>query len=261
MSDNNIMSEITIETTTETVRVSTMIGECGVCFAELPSDANHAYTVCKHLFCISCLLKWYKANPSGTCPTCRASLFSKDSTEPGAEPDAAVNAGNDYDDYDSDEAFFEHAYLQEEEQTTLLIQELDFNQEEEGLHERMLAIISHHARNYCSNLVRSHCTYMGVVNIFNFPSNEYLRCDYGFTNPNCHYILVMRDASRAFRYKFGRIENIRADLVIEGVYWFDFRELTLNDYGYAWWDTQTQLISFEDVRILKQYIPRIRVFA
>ena len=250
-----------------------IIGECGVCGLDLPSDANHAYTICKHLFCISCLLKWYKANPMATCPMCRASLFSQDPAESRSSVGVGVirdMAEPNYDhehehehesDYESDEAFFEYAHQQEEQYTRTLIEELDFNSAEEELHETMMLFISIHARNYCSQ-IGFQSTYMGVINLFNFPTDEYFRCDYGITNPNCHYILVMRDASRAFRYKFGRIENIHADNIIDGIYWFVFREMILSYESHDHvWSTHTQFISFEDVIILKQYIPRIRMSA
>lgn len=238
-----------------------IIGECGVCGLDLPSDANHAYTICKHLFCISCLLKWYKANPVATCPMCRSSLFSEEPAESRSSVGVSVIRDMAEPNYDSDEAFFEYAHEQEEQYTTSLIEELDFNSAEEELHETMMLFISIHARNYCSQ-IGFQSTYMGVINLFNFPTDEYFRCDYGITNPNCHYILVMRDASRAFRYRFGRIENIHADNIIDGIYCFVFREMILSYESHDHvWSTHTQFISFEDVIILKQYIPRIRVCA
>ena len=256
------MTEIVVTNPNPNLKdTGSIIGECGVCGTDLPSDANHAYTICKHLFCISCLLKWYKANPMATCPMCRASLFSE---EPAESVGVSIIRDMSEPDYDSDEAFFENAYQQEERYTTSLIEELDFNSEEENLHEMMLSFISNHARNYCSR-VGVQSTYMEAINLFNFPNDQYLRCDYGITNPNCHYILVMRDASRAFRYKFGRIENIHTDNIIDGVYWFVFREITVSygphDRVLGLWSAQTQFISFDDVRVLIQYIPRIRVYA
>lgn len=253
-----------LKDTKDTTDTSSIIGECGVCGTDLPSDANHAYTICKHLFCISCLLKWYKANPIATCPMCRASLFSE---EPAESVGVSIIRDMSEPDYDSDEAFFEHAHQQEEEHTRTLIEALDFNAEEEELHEVMVSFVANHARNYCSRL-NGQYTYMEAISLFNFPSNDYndyLRCDYGITNPNCFYIFVMKDASRAFRYKFGRIENIHTDNIIDGVYWFVFREMNVSygphDHVLGLWSAQTQFISFDDVRVLIQYIPRIRVYA
>lgn len=52
------------------------IGECGVCYLRLPLRANHVFTLCGHLFCLRCLLKWW--DNSTTCPLCRAEIFTDD---------------------------------------------------------------------------------------------------------------------------------------------------------------------------------------
>ena len=59
------------------------IGECGVCYSQLPLYANHVFTLCGHLFCLRCLLKWW--DNSTTCPLCRAELFADDPAEEVAE--------------------------------------------------------------------------------------------------------------------------------------------------------------------------------
>ena len=59
------------------------IGECGVCYSQLPLYANHVFTLCGHLFCLRCLLKWW--DNSTTCPLCRAELFADDPADPAAE--------------------------------------------------------------------------------------------------------------------------------------------------------------------------------
>ncbi len=55
------------------------VGECGVCYLQLPLRANHIYTLCGHLFCVRCLLKWWDTNT--TCPLCRAELFEEYKTD------------------------------------------------------------------------------------------------------------------------------------------------------------------------------------
>jgi hypothetical protein len=50
-----------------------IIGECGVCYQLLTERRNHVFTLCGHLFCVQCLLKWW--NTSSTCPICRAALL------------------------------------------------------------------------------------------------------------------------------------------------------------------------------------------
>ena len=257
----------TIETseTSETSETIEIIGECSVCAKELPSNANHAYTICKHLFCISCLLKWHKASPTATCPMCRTSLYGteeeveKSLTDPIAESDS----------YESD-PFFENAYIAEEELSRSIVQELNFNDDEEELHQIMRTVTIDHVESYCREInhdsVNINATYMGVINMFAYPNDEYSRCDYGSSSPNCHYILFMRDAPRELRYRFGRIENIRASNMIEGVNWFVFREMTMMSEGlyerrFGAWSNQIQLISFSDVITVIQYLPRLRINA
>ena len=52
------------------------IGECNVCYKDLPLRANHVFTECGHLFCVKCLLIWDMQ--SSTCPVCRKPLYEKD---------------------------------------------------------------------------------------------------------------------------------------------------------------------------------------
>lgn len=49
------------------------VGECGVCYMNLPLRSNHIFTMCGHLFCVRCLFKWW--DTATTCPICRAELF------------------------------------------------------------------------------------------------------------------------------------------------------------------------------------------
>jgi hypothetical protein len=60
------------------------VGECFICYTNLPLRANHIFTLCGHLYCVRCLLKWW--DTSTTCPICRAELYD----EPDAETDAVV---------------------------------------------------------------------------------------------------------------------------------------------------------------------------
>ncbi len=52
------------------------IGDCSVCYTALPQRSNHVFTLCGHLFCVRCLLKWW--DTSSSCPICRAELFQRD---------------------------------------------------------------------------------------------------------------------------------------------------------------------------------------
>ena len=144
---------------------------------------------------------------------------------------------------------------------------MDFNHDEQYMHNNMMFVVNAHAEHYCRN--NPTCTYMGTNNLRTIRNQEYDRIEVGPQNPNCHYIIELRDSSRAFRYKFGRIEDIRMmHPMFQGFSWFVFRELIDrwdNDTGYmrTVWSHETQLISVQDgdVKTLRQYVPRIRMSA
>ena len=225
-----------------------MVGECGVCGNSLPAGANHAFTVCKHLFCISCLLKWHKANPMATCPMCRAPLESSTDDD-----------DNDNDDDDEVTAF--------EADSRHTLEEMDLNQDEESMHNHMLNVVDSHADQYC--LTHSGCTYMESISVCTIQDQDYDGIAVGAQNLNCHYVIELRNESRAFRYKFGRIEDIRMPHpTFQGISWFVFRELieTLDvDTGDVRmsWSQETQRIGMQggDVKSLRQYVPRMRMSA
>lgn len=60
----------------ECVCSSCSVGECSICYSNLPLRANHIFTLCGHLFCVRCLLKWW--DTATTCPICRADIFEQD---------------------------------------------------------------------------------------------------------------------------------------------------------------------------------------
>jgi hypothetical protein len=218
------------------------VGECGVCSNSLPVGANHAFTVCKHLFCISCLLRWHKANPMATCPMCRAPLES----EPAAQAQAPAQA-------------------QDDEDGRITLEEMDLNQDEESMHNHMLNVVDSHADQYC--LTHPGCTYMESIYLYTIRDQHYDGIEVGAQNLNCHYVIELRDTSRAFRYKFGRIEEIRMPHpMFQGISWFVFRELieTLDDdtgHMQPTWSPETQRIVMQggDVKSLRQYVPRMRM--
>jgi hypothetical protein len=96
---------------------------------------------------------------------------------------------------------------------------------------------------------------------------QYDGLEVGAQNLNCHYVIELRDTSRAFRYKFGRIEDIRMPHpMFQGMSWFVFRELIEmvdEDTGHVQttWSPETQLIAMQerDVKSLRQYVPKMRM--
>jgi hypothetical protein len=75
------------------------VGDCVVCYKPLQKRANHVFTMCGHLFCVHCFLRWW--DTSSTCPMCRAELFVQDANAADASDVAnAVDADDDADDDD-----------------------------------------------------------------------------------------------------------------------------------------------------------------
>jgi hypothetical protein len=230
------------------------IGDCGVCGNRLQVGANHAYTACRHLFCIPCLLKWHKANPNATCPMCRTPFYEDD---------------EDDEDDDEDDSADLADLAEEDEETSRIVEEMDFNLDEEIMHDHMLEVIEHCAMNHCrTNPGR---TYMGRINLHLVPNEDgsnyrYERIDVGTPHPNSHYIVELTDTARAFRYRFGRIEEIITHHLYHDVKWYAFRErIDRIDEEQAQiiteWSDEIQHIAIDNVKVLRQYLPKIRMQA
>jgi len=72
----------------------------------LVSGRNQVYTMCEHLFCVSCLLKWCKQcneqdHDVPTCPLCRDPLYNNNEGE--AEVEDEDEAEHEVEDEDEDE--------------------------------------------------------------------------------------------------------------------------------------------------------------
>ena len=202
-------------------------GECGVCGTGL---ANHgyAYTVCRHLLCMSCLLKWHKANPHATCPMCRTPFYEE-------ENEIADNEIPDNEIPDNE--------IPDNE----ISQMLEFNLDEEIMHDHMMEIVTAHARAVHLRVIQKE------------ESNHYYeRIDAGIANPNSHYILEVFDTARAFRFRFGRIENIISHHLFPDSKWYVFRErISRVDEEHAQivteWADEIQHIALDNVKLLIQY--------
>ena len=68
-------------TTATAVADEESIGECSVCYDALPLHANHVLTVCSHLFCVKCFIRWCCSNLSASCPMCRSPLIAEQEEE------------------------------------------------------------------------------------------------------------------------------------------------------------------------------------
>ena len=222
------------------------VGECGVCGTGLPVGANHAFTVCGHLFCISCLLKWHNATPRATCPMCRTPLHEYEAE---AETEDAMH----------DPAATE---------TNRILEEMDFNLDEEIMHDHMMEVIELSTMNYCRT--NPGYTYTGHIHLHIVPNEDgnhhYERIDVGSTNPNSHYIVELIDAARAFRFRFGRIEAIISHHLFPDAKWYAFRErIDRIDEERAQiiteWASEIQHIAVDSVKVLRHYLPKIRIQA
>lgn len=222
--------------------------ECGVCGIVLPSDANLAITMCKHAFCISCLLKWYRVNP--TCPMCRRLLH---------EDDEDIN---DNDNEIQAQARAEEEHIRQQMmQTNRIFEGLDFNLEEEITHDHMMEVIDMNAQNHCRNDPAQ--MYTGAIHLRIVPKENYDTVDIGIANPRANYILELSDSARAFRYRFGRIETIITNQ-FPNMKWYAFRErIERIDEDRAQivteWSTEIHYVQTNNVRMLVQYQPDIRV--
>jgi hypothetical protein len=218
-----------------TALIDDRIGDCGVCGTGLKVGANHR-----------CLLKWHKTNPRATCPLCRTPFYK----------DADKDADKDDDDADP-----------EDYETNRILEELDFNLDEEIMHDHMINVIDRCAVNHCRT--NPGHAYMGRINLRIVPNEDgsnyrYERVDVGVTNPNAYYIVEVFDTARAFRYCFGRIEEIITHHLYHDVKWYAFRERVDHiDEERAQiiteWADEIQHISLDHVKVLRHYLPTIQM--
>ena len=205
---------------------------------------------------------------------CRAQFYEDESDADDADAAAhatshaaAHAAAADAEEAEEAEAFEHSHQLEQAQGAWMTLQEMDLTNEEQSMHDHMMYVVNAHAEHYCRN--NPTFTYMGTNRLRTIPNREsdYERIEVGAHNLNCHYVIELRNSSRAFRYKFGRIEDIRMmHPMFQGISFFVFRELTdrwNNDTGYMQtvWSHETQLISVQggDVSSLRQYVPRVRM--
>jgi hypothetical protein len=124
---------------------SCSVGECGVCYANLPLRANHVFTLCGHLFCTRCLLKWW--DTSTTCPICRAELYDADDAVDNEASGASAGGGGDVD----NEA--ENNWMQHSEDD----EEYEYNEDvEDNEDARDVAADNQAADEYINDIIHTH---------------------------------------------------------------------------------------------------------
>ena len=180
---------------------------------------------------------------------CRAPLYEDEEDAASNATAAALNAT-------AEEAeAFEISHQHEQERTRETLEEMDFSDMEQSMHEYMMMVVDSHVVHYCC--ANPMCTYTGTTAVYPIPNQEhhYHRVEIGIQNVNCHYVIEMRNSSRAFRYKFGRIEDIINHHIFENISWFVFREMSERldhetGYMHTEWANETQRIAFVDVNSL-----------
>lgn len=228
------------------------IGECGICGNALKLSENHAITVCKHLFCVPCLLKWHAHCVKPTCPMCREILYESDESDEFDESDES-DESNEYNE-------IEMMHFNSCE----TVVQLDFDLHEAVMHEHMMGIIEIQALRHCS-YIETQRVFMGTIDMHVVPNHYYERIEVGATTPNSNYIIGLfpiSNAANEHRFRFGQIQEIQLDSMCHDIKWYAFRErvfivdeergkMTTN------WSNEIKRIKIDDVALLVQYIPII----
>lgn len=225
------------------------IGDCGICGNTLKFGKNHAMTVCKHLFCVPCLLKWHAHCVKPTCPLCREILYESDESVESVE---SVES----------EQFDEPETINFDSDETVV--QLNFDFHEVVMHDHMMEIVENKAIQHCAH-AEMRCIFMGTVDMHVVPTHHYERIEVGLTTPNSNYIIGLFPTSimaYEHRFRFGRIEEIQLDATSHDIKWYAFREresIVDEERGKmtTLWSNEIKQIKIDDVAMLVQYIPKI----
>ena len=91
------------------------IGECSVCYDALPLHANHVLTICSHLFCVKCFIRWCCSNSSASsCPMCRRPLIAEEEDEVREEQEEEDEDEDEDDEYEEQEMSYEYLHMVED---------------------------------------------------------------------------------------------------------------------------------------------------
>ena len=123
------------------------VGECGVCYITLPLRANHIFTMCGHLFCVRCILKWW--DTATTCPICRAELFQHEAVPPAAveAEEAEIEPNNNGIRYDGGMVSSDSESDSESDSAGVEAEAADMDAERESTYEDIINRVMHEWRN------------------------------------------------------------------------------------------------------------------
>ena len=248
------------DTSTETFE---NIGECSICYTLLPVSSNHVFTVCGHLYCVKCFLKWWDMSTS--CPMCRCEILDHD--------DVAHSNSEEF--------------LHDQRETNILhflyaddgIEWGDVHLDDSNVHVPLSTneiTYLRFKREWAIKMIRSHMFEMQVVSIidFNFsgecyekfvPRSEYLqlRDNNRMGRENFYEIVTCRREEMSYSYQipetnlFGYIMDIGIELVHEDNE-YCFRVEVFDPLVRVWDDhgviipcmLQTRTIPFPNIRRL-----------
>lgn len=243
------------------VKSAKIIGECGVCGDGLVSGRNQVYTMCEHLFCISCLLKWCKQckeHDIPTCPLCRDPMYNNNEVEDEVEGEVEDEVEGEVEDEVEGEIEDEDEAEEVEEATGG--QPTFTSDEDRELHQNMLQLVAQRAIQYCQYDPESYA-FGGCVmlirmynaNIIQDPNQIYTTLNEIPVGHQCKSYCVIKTTTQ--EYHIGKIVSMSyiRDETNHTVYYYGFRtmnhDLTLTYIP--------QPIPFSSIETLYTYVPRI----
>jgi hypothetical protein len=238
------------------VKSAKIIGECGVCGDGLISGRNQVYTMCEHLFCISCLLKWCKQckeHDVPTCPLCRDPLYNNNEVEDEVEDEDEEGEVEDENEVeDEDEA--------EEEEEATRRQPTFTSDADRELHQNMPQLVAQRAIQYCQYDPESYAFggYVMLIRMYNNANiiqdpNHIYALNGVPVGHQCKSYCVIKTTTQ--EYHIGKIVsmNYNLDEMNPSGYYYGFRtmnhDLTLTYIP--------QPIPFSSIEALYIYVPRI----
>ena len=220
----------------EIVETVETVGECSICYMTLPVRSNHVFTVCSHLYCIKCFLKWWDI--SSSCPMCRDEILVLDEVADSNDDIDRLSTTSSY-----DEEFFQVRPYQRDTHILHFLYaddgiewgdpQQDDNNSSVPLSENEITYIRF-KRELAIKMIRSHLFQTQVMSIIDFsfsgecyehfvPRSEYLQLRHNnrMGRENFYEIVTCRREEISYGYQipeanlFGYIINIGIELVHE----------------------------------------------